>query len=100
MKIQVVRIDGSKEILNLVGTIEAIEPGNQVEYPRNQSPLYVKATGMRYFFREDGLYDGWEAECSFPIPEGEDPMKAVNAFADAIDADREFPEGEVDGKID
>ena len=97
MKIQVVRIDGSIEVLNLVGTIEANEPGTELEYPRNQSPLYVKATGMRYFFREDGRYDGWEAECATPIAEGEDPMAAIRSFADASDADREFPEGGSNG---
>jgi hypothetical protein len=93
MKIQVVRIDGSVEILNLVGTIEASEPGTDLEYPRNQSPLYVKSIGMRYFFREDGRYDGWEAECAIPISEGEDPMTVVKDFADAIEDGREFPSG-------
>ena len=79
MKIQVVRIDGSIEVLNLVGTIEANEPGTELEYPRNQSPLYVKATGMRYFFREDGRYDGWEAERAIPLTFSDIIWRAVLA---------------------
>ena len=94
MKIQVVRVDGTHETINLVGTIVAHEPGRELDFPRNQSPLHVKATGMRYFFREDGRYDGWEAECSIPVAAGEDPMKEIKSFADAIDADREFPDEE------
>ena len=90
MKIQVVRIDGGIETINLVGTVVAHEPGNDVEFPWNQSPLSVTATGMNYFFREDGRYDGWAMGCS-DSGEGLD-LDSARALIDAVQADREFPE--------
>jgi hypothetical protein len=93
MKIQVVRCDGSIEVINLVGTMTAHEPGTELEYPRNQSPLSVSATGMDYFFREDGRYDGWGMGVSIPIPEdhhsSELPPEA-REFIQAIENDREI----------
>ena len=83
MKIQVVRVDGSIETISLVGTVTAHEPGNKLEYPRNQSPLHVAATGMDHFFREDGRYDGWGMACNLPT------MDDAAALIDAVQEDRE-----------
>jgi len=95
MKIQVVRVDGGIEIINLVGTVTAHEPGQELEYPRNQSPIHVDATGMDYFFREDGKYDGWGMAVSIPL-EGmpDDPPSEVTGFIEAIEKDREYVDGE------
>ena len=92
MKIQVVRIDGGIETINLVGTVIACEPGQELPFPRNQSPLKVKATGMDYFFREDGRYDGWGMAVNIPAADDNDPMKDARALIEAVEADREFPE--------
>jgi hypothetical protein len=87
MKIQVVRVDGNIETINLVGKIVAYEPSSDLEFPRNQSPLSVEATGMDYFFREDGRYDGWGMGCDLPKQEAE-------SLVQAIQADREIEQKE------
>lgn len=83
MKIKVVRADGSIETINLVGSITAREPRNDLEFPRNQSPLCVHATGTDYFFREDGIYDGWGMSCIASEEEG-------LYLAEAVEKDREI----------
>jgi hypothetical protein len=93
MKIQVVRTDGQIEVINLVGEITACEPGSELEYPRNQSPLKVHATGMEYFFREDGKYDGWGMACATPcdgIPDGSSVPEEAMGLIQAIENDREI----------
>lgn len=94
MKIQVFRVDGSIETINLVGTVIASEPGSELEFPHNQSPLHVEATGMDYFFREDGRYDGWGMDVSGAGLEvstnNNDPMEHVREFIRAIETDREI----------
>ena len=86
MKIQVVRVDGTIEIINLVGEVTANEPHGDLEFPRNQSPLVVNATGMRYYFREDGIYDGWEMAIEGSGMDWDEAKK----FAEAIESDREI----------
>jgi hypothetical protein len=77
MKIQVVRCDGSAEVINLVGVITASE----------SSMLHVEATGADYFFREDGHYDGWGMAVG-----SESGMSAdeASALIQAVEADREI----------
>lgn len=84
MKIQVVRIDGQIETLNLIGTIRTEEPA-----PNGQSSLLIESTGTTHFFRaEDGAYDGWGmevAETDGGLNE-EDMLKFINA----VEKDREI----------
>jgi hypothetical protein len=93
MKIQVVRVDGGTETINLVGSVIANEPGSELEFPRNQSPIHVEATGMDYFFREDGKYDGWGMTCAIPcdgISDGDLIPKEAMVLIKAIESDREI----------
>lgn len=83
MKIQVLRVDGNIETINLVGNCIAHEPGSELEFPRNQSPLCVTETGMDYFFREDGRYDGWGMRVSLSVDE-------ATSFIGAIESEREI----------
>jgi hypothetical protein len=89
MKIQVVRVDGKIETINLVGSVIVHEPGSTLKYPRNQSPIHVPATGMDYFFREDGRYDGWGMSCSV------DGLLEAKALTEAIEADREIDDAAI-----
>jgi hypothetical protein len=92
MKIQVLRVDGNVEVINLVGTVTAHEPGGDLPYPRNQSPIHVEETGADYFFREDGRYDGWGMSVNVPAKDGEGlglPQEAKD-FISAVEADREI----------
>lgn len=58
MKIQVVRVDGRIETLDLVGQIQASEPAQN-----GLGSLRVEAAGVDHFFHaKDGAYDGWGME--------------------------------------
>lgn len=81
MKVMVVRKNGSVENVTLTEPLK-------IERGENLNAL-ITATGMRHYFREDGVYDGWELDVSamrFATPE------EALAFANQVDSEREFPE--------
>lgn len=81
MKIQVVRMDGTIEAINLVGMIQASEGSDG-----GMSALLISSTGSEYFFMADGTYDGWGMMFEGNGLLHEDAM----AIAKAIEADREI----------
>jgi hypothetical protein len=91
MKIEVLRCDGNSEILNLLGEVRAKEPYEENGKILGQGSLHCEATGMDYFFRADGRYDGWGMAMSMEVPdEGEGLPAPALDFINAIEADREI----------
>lgn len=89
MKLEVLRMDGKSEVLNVVGSCEFHEPrANEDGSDVGQGCIYCPAIGMRYFFSADGRYDGWEAEVAIPMG---DPNGAIPP--DVVDFVRKIEEG-------
>lgn len=85
MKIQVVRKDGSHEILTLT------EPVAITRFDGHGGKLKT-ATGMEHFFNEDGTYDGWSMAVNIPVPEGSGVPQEAMEFIQQIEAGRDFTE--------
>lgn len=83
MKVQVVRVDGSVEAIELVGRIIVKEPEGGL------GMISLESTGADHYFTKDGQYDGWGLAVS-----GLDESEATSV-ADAIERNRQvFPKGE------
>jgi len=97
MKIEVLRCDGSSEILNLVGPLDSREPREENGEIVGQGVIKCPATSMEYFFHADGRYDGWAMAVNWQIPieqmpaDGSLPDDALK-FIQAIEDDREIEE--------
>lgn len=80
MNIQVVRCDGSTEVLTLT------EP---LEVSRGEGMNCLKtSTGMEHFFLQDGRYDGWGMPCNFE--EQAESLDESLDFAQTIDNKRDI----------
>ena len=88
MKIQVVRRNGSHEILTLTEPLTIVR-GTHMNRLKT-------STGMDHFFNEDGTYDGWGMAVNITVPDSHSETnlpEEAKAFIDEIEKGREFPEG-------
>lgn len=78
IKIEVMRSDGSSEMLTIVGPV------------RISGQCLISGTGTEHFFTSEGRYDGWGMPFTAEVSEGENPLDCVMPFIDAVEADREI----------